>query len=170
MAIMKVSSMRCRFCAKEVKESFIDLGFAPPSNAYLSCEDLNKPEIYYPLHVKVCENCWLVQTEDYAPPEEFFNDKYAYFSSASQSWLSHAENYSNKVIERFSLDKNSFVVEIASNDGYLLKNFIAKQIPCLGVEPTGSTYEVAKKKEVPTLKEFFGKKIGVYISRFLLFH
>ena len=157
--------MQCRFCNNQVIKSFIDLGYAPPSNAYLTLEDLQKPEVYYPLNVKVCENCWLVQTEDYAPPEEFFNDTYAYFSSASTSWLLHAEQFCTQAINRFELDKRSFVVEIASNDGYLLKNFVRKEIPCLGVEPTRSTFEAAMKAKIPTLKEFFGQKVAHFISK-----
>ena len=130
--------MKCRHCEKELNYTFLDLGFAPPSNSYLSKVDLTKPEKYYPLRVKVCDECWLVQTEDYAKADELFDSKYAYFSSTSASWLDHAANYSHKIIDRLKLSSESLVVEVASNDGYLLKNFLLAEIPCLGIEPTAS--------------------------------
>ncbi|MGD9973835.1 MAG: SAM-dependent methyltransferase, partial [Desulfatirhabdiaceae bacterium] len=112
---------------------FIDLGSAPLSNAYLAASDLNRPEVYYPLRLKVCTDCWLVQTEDYACAEELFSPEYAYFSSTSTSWLKHAQDYSRMIVARLGLNNNSHVVEIASNDGYLLKNFVQAHIPCLGI-------------------------------------
>lgn len=133
----------------------MDLGFAPPSNAYLSKEDLSKPEKYYPLKVKVCEECWLVQTEDYANSDELFNSDYAYFSSTSTSWLAHAKEYSNKIISRLNLNKDSHVIEVASNDGYLLKNFKEANIPCLGIEPTESTAHAAEAIGINVIKKFF---------------
>ena len=128
--------MKCRHCGTPLIHNFLDLGFAPPSNAYLSEQDLARPETYYPLKIKVCHECWLVQTEVYAQADELFCSDYAYFSSTSTGWLSHAASYVDKVIKSLSLDQSSYVVEIASNDGYLLKNFLAANIPCLGIEPT----------------------------------
>ncbi len=152
--------MKCRHCSKQLEHTFLDLGFAPPSNAYLKFEDLAKPEKYYPLKVKVCTGCWLVQTEDYAQAEELFNADYAYFSSTSKSWLSHAAKYAETVIDRLELHQNSFVIEIAANDGYLLKNFVTYGIPCLGIEPTASTASVAEALGISVLREFFGEKLG----------
>lgn len=152
--------MKCRHCTKELKHTFVDLGFAPPSNAYLKEEDLNKPELYYPLRVLVCDECWLVQTEDYAQADELFSSEYAYFSSTSKSWLSHAEEYCKDITNHCKLDQNSFVIEVASNDGYLLKNFQASKIPCLGIEPTKSTAEASKKIGIPVIMEFFGEELA----------
>ena len=119
--------MICRHCKMHLNHIFLDLGFAPPSNAYLNKKDLNKAEIYYPLKVYVCNHCWLVQTEDYASPELLFAHDYAYFSSTSNSWLLHAKDYSNKIIKKLNLNEKSHVIEVASNDGYLLKNFVEKK-------------------------------------------
>ena len=152
--------MNCRHCGTYLHHTFLDLGFAPPSNAYLNLDDLNRPELYFPLRIKVCDNCWLVQTEDFSTPEELFTADYAYFSSTSKSWIKHAEKYSKKIISELDLDQKSFVIEIASNDGYLLKNFLAARIPCLGIEPTDSTADAAEKLGVPVLREFFGEKLG----------
>lgn len=150
--------MNCRHCGSPLKHTFIDLGFAPPSNAYLSEADLNKPEVYYPLKLKVCTHCWLVQTEDYAQPDELFSPDYAYFSSTSSSWLAHARRYCEAMTGRLGLNANSFVIEVASNDGYLLKNFVAAGIPCLGIEPTASTAAAAEALGIPVLREFFGEQ------------
>ena len=147
--------MKCRHCATPIQHTFLDLGFAPPSNAYLNVEDLVKPEKYYPLKVQVCTHCWLVQTEDYAQAEELFSAHYAYFSSTSCGWLAHAASYAKTFINRLQLNKNSYVIEIASNDGYLLKHFIASGIPCLGIEPTASTAAAAEELGIPVLREFF---------------
>ena len=149
--------MKCRHCKTELDIEFLDLGNAPPSNAYLRPEDLRKPEVTYPLRVLTCSNCWLVQTEDYAGSGELFNDTYAYFSSTSQGWLNHAAAYCEMITERLKLNTNSFVVEIASNDGYLLKNFVQANIPCLGIEPTKSTAVAAEALGVPVRQEFFGE-------------
>jgi SAM-dependent methyltransferase len=143
-----------------LQHQFLDLGFAPPSNAYLNQEDLQKPEIYFPLKLYVCEQCWLVQTEDYAQAEQLFNSDYAYFSSVSSSWLTHAANYSQMIIERLKLDSQSYVIELAANDGYLLKNFVKANISCLGIEPTASTAAAARKHGVPVLEEFFSKNLA----------
>ena len=152
--------MKCRHCEKELNYTFLDLGFAPPSNSYLSKVDLTKPEKYYPLRVKVCDECWLVQTEDYAKADELFDSKYAYFSSTSASWLEHAAEYSHKIIDRLKLSCESLVVEVASNDGYLLKNFLLAGIPCLGVEPTASTADASAKLGVNVIREFFSEDLA----------
>jgi hypothetical protein len=152
--------MNCRHCATPLRHNFLDLGFAPPSNAYLTTDDLSKPEKYYPLRVKVCDSCWLVQTEDFARAHELFDANYAYFSSTSSSWVKHARDYSDHVIERFNLGANSQVVEIASNDGYLLRNFVSAGIPCLGIEPTTSTAKAAEALGIPVLREFFGEALA----------
>ena len=152
--------MNCRHCGEPLEHIFLDLGFAPPSNAYLTKEELSKPEKYYPLKIMVCEHCWLVQTEDYAEADELFSPNYAYFSSTSSSWLDHASRYADKMTETLGLNKESMVIEVASNDGYLLKNFVKAGIPCLGIEPTASTAASAEKQGVPVLREFFGKALA----------
>lgn len=148
--------MKCRHCAQPLAHIFLDLGFAPPSNAYLTIDGLNKPEKYFPLKVRVCDSCWLVQTEDYAQADELFNSEYAYFSSTSQGWVHHAKRYAEEMTRELNLGSSSMVIEIASNDGYLLKNFVAMGIPCLGIEPTASTAEAAERLGIPVLREFFG--------------
>lgn len=156
--------MRCRHCGQSLRHSFVDLGFAPPSNAYLTAEDLDRPEVYYPLRVKVCDRCWLVQTEDYARADELFRADYAYFSSTSSSWLAHAAEYVGMIIERLRLGRESHVIELASNDGYLLKNFVAAAIPCLGIEPTESTADAAERLGIPVLREFFSESLGYRLA------
>ncbi len=148
--------MKCRHCSKALENTFLDLGFQPPSNAYLSAKELQVPETYFPLKILVCDSCWLVQTEDYSSSDVFFTEDYAYFSSVSSSWLDHASKYCRMIIERLNLSKDSLVVEVASNDGYLLKNFVAAGIPCLGIEPTDSTAKVAEEQGIPVIREFFG--------------
>jgi 2-polyprenyl-3-methyl-5-hydroxy-6-metoxy-1,4-benzoquinol methylase len=152
--------MNCRHCDHPLVHVFLDLGFAPPSNNYLSQADLNKPERYYPLKLFVCDHCWLVQTEDYAEANELFSHDYAYFSSVSKSWLAHAELYAEMITKRLGLNKQSQVIEVAANDGYLLKNFVTASIPCLGVEPTASTAAAAEKLGIPILREFFGQTLA----------
>lgn len=152
--------MSCRHCNAPLTNVFLDLGFAPPSNAYLSAQDLNAPETYFPLKLYVCDECWLVQTEDYAGVEELFSHDYAYFSSTSITWLEHAKRYVDAMRQRLALDENSLVIEVASNDGYLLKNFVAAGIPCLGIEPTASTAAAAEALQIPVLREFFGEKLA----------
>jgi hypothetical protein len=156
--------MNCRHCLTPLEHRFLDLGFAPPSNAYLTKDDLSRPEIYYPLRAKVCEQCWLVQTEDYAPAISLFSPEYAYFSSTSRTWLTHAEMYARKITNILALNRNSFVVEIASNDGYLLKNFVAAGIPCIGIEPTKSTADISEMQGVPVLREFFGEALAQQLA------
>lgn len=157
--------MNCRHCNKLLKYLFIDLGFAPPSNAYRTKSELNKPEINYPLRVAVCDSCWLVQTEDYLDADKLFTTDYAYFSSTSSSWLEHAKKYSKMIQEKLNLNGNSFVIEIASNDGYLLKNFVEANIPCLGIEPTISTAKAAEKIGIPVSRNFFGSKLAKELVR-----
>jgi hypothetical protein len=152
--------MKCRHCRAELGPAFLDLGFAPPSNAYLTQDKLQEPALYFPLKLRVCTACWLVQTEDYARAEELFSADYAYFSSVSQSWLQHAERYTDMMCTRLLLREHSFVIEVASNDGYLLRNFVKRKIPCLGIEPTDSTATVAESLGVPVLREFFGASLG----------
>jgi SAM-dependent methyltransferase len=152
--------LKCRHCSTPLKQTVLDLGFSPPSNAYLTEADLARPEKYYPLKVKVCTNCWLVQTEDYALADDLFNADYAYFSSTSTGWLAHAASYAEAMTQRLHLNANSHVIEVAANDGYLLKNFVAAGIPCLGIEPTASTAAAAEKQGIPVLREFFGEELG----------
>lgn len=152
--------MSCRHCSSELKLELIDLGTSPPSNAYLKAEMLTGPEKYFPLRIMVCEKCWLVQTMDFAQADELFSSEYAYFSSFSTTWLRHAEAYVDEMTERFGLDRNSHVVEVASNDGYLLQYVKARGIPCLGIEPTASTARAAREKGIEVREEFFGAELG----------
>ncbi|NHA16053.1 class I SAM-dependent methyltransferase [Thioalkalivibrio sp. XN279] len=152
--------MNCRHCCTRLQHVFLDLGFAPPSNAYLTEADLHSPELYYPLKLYVCDHCWLVQTEDYAQPEELFRSDYAYFSSTSTTWLAHAARYTEMIRRRLGLDVASFVIEVAANDGYLLKNFVVAGIPCLGIEPAAGTAAEAEAQGIPVLREFFGAALG----------
>ena len=152
--------MKCRHCFAPLGRTLIDLGFAPPSNAYLAASDLVKPEIYYPLSVKVCEKCWLTQTEDYVKANGLFNAEYAYFSSTSKSWMAHSARYATKITNQLRLTKHSLVIEVASNDGYLLRNFLAAGIPCLGIEPTNSTASAAEKLGIPVIREFFSEELA----------
>ena len=156
--------MNCRHCNATLDHTFLDLGFAPPSNAYLTKDDLSKPEVYFPLKLKVCTECWLVQTEDYAEAGDLFSADYAYFSSTSKSWLAHAKQYAEKMTELLDLTADSYVIEVASNDGYLLKNFVDAGIPCLGIEPTDSTASAAEQLGVPVLREFFGEKLAKQLT------
>ena len=152
--------MNCRHCKTPLTHTFLDLGFAPPSNAYLTAEQLTQQETKFPLKLYVCDRCWLVQTEDVTAADKLFTNDYAYFSSVSQGWLSHAERYCHQIIQRLQLDQNSLIVEVAANDGYLLKNFVAAAIPCLGIEPTDSTADHAEKLGIPILREFFGQQLA----------
>lgn len=148
--------MKCRFCNHDANNEFIDLVNSPASNSYLTATQLNEPETYYPLKVYVCPNCFLVQVDEYKSFDTIFDNNYAYFSSYSSSWLQHCKNYVETVIQRFSLNQQSQVVEIASNDGYLLQYFLPHQVPVLGIEPTRNTAEVAILKGIPCITEFFG--------------
>lgn len=159
--------MNCRYCRNKLKYDLIDLNFAPPSNAYISKDKLSVDETYYPLRVKVCDKCFLVQTEDYVKSNTsgLFDEDYAYFSSTSKSFLDHAKKFCDYVEERFKLDKSSFVIEVASNDGYLLKNFLQKEIPCLGIEPTLSTANASRKIGLDVIDEFFGEVLASKLKK-----
>jgi SAM-dependent methyltransferase len=156
--------MKCRHCQTGLTSSLIDLGTAPPSNAYLNQQTLHAPEKYFPLRVLVCTECWLVQTEDYAGADELFSADYAYFSSFSTTWLKHAEQYVTDMAQRFALNANSHVVEVAANDGYLLQYVKARGIPCLGIEPTTSTAKAARAKGIEIVEEFFGVKLAQQLA------
>ena len=155
-----MSSYTCRCCGKPLFEEVIDLGFQPPSNAYLTCEQVNKPEINYPLKVFVCNSCWLLQIPEYAKPTELFRDDYSYFSRTSSSWCKHAENFVNQSISKLNLDKNSLVVEIACNDGYLLQYVAKENIPCLGIEPANDVAQVAIEDGIEVITRFFNKELA----------
>ncbi|MEM8811171.1 MAG: class I SAM-dependent methyltransferase [Pseudomonadota bacterium] len=157
--------MNCRFCKTPLALTMIDLGSAPPSNRYLSVDDLSRPEPWYPLRVLVCEACWLVQTADFARREELFASDYAYFSGFSETWLSHVDAYAANMIERFDLTQESRVVEIAANDGSLLMAFSRRGIPTLGIEPTESTARAARDNGLTILEVFFGEEEGAAIAR-----
>lgn len=156
--------MKCRHCSRPLSREFIDLGSAPPSNAYIEAEKLAEMEVWLPLRVVVCDSCWLVQTADFTAPGSLFDRNYAYFSSVSSSWLRHAEDYVEAMVNRLNLDANSRVVEIASNDGYLLQFIAARGIPCLGVEPTQSTAAAARAKGISVVEEFFGRALADRIA------
>lgn len=147
----------CRFCGTQLEHTFVDLGMSPLCESYLQAEQLNQMESFYPLHVYVCGNCFLVQLQAYVTPEHIFSD-YAYFSSYSDSWLAHAKRYTDLMVERFGIGAKSLVVELASNDGYLLQYFVEKSVPVLGIEPASNVAAVATKKGVDTLVKFFGRE------------
>jgi len=157
--------MNCRHCGHLLTHTLIDLGTAPPSNAYLTAADLRSPERWYPLRVLVCDQCWLVQTEDFLEREHLFTNDYAYFSSISSTWLAHAEAYVTKVIGRLGLAAQSLVVEVAANDGYLLQYVQKAGIPCLGIEPTASTAAAARAKGIPIIERFFGKALAEELAQ-----
>lgn len=152
--------MNCRFCGNELSHEFIDLLESPLSNSFLTEKQLNQAESYFPLKLFVCDKCFLVQVDEYKSAKEIFNNEYIYFSSYSKSWLEHAKKYTEMMLDRFAYDKNSLVVEIASNDGYLLQYFNNKQIPVLGIEPTLNTAKVASDKGIETITEFFGVELA----------
>ena len=152
--------MKCRHCAAELERVCLDLGSAPPSNAYLSEAALRAPEVWYPLRLLVCERCWLVQTEDHAGREALFSADYAYFSSFSSSWLAHARAYVEAMRSRFALTPASLVSEVAANDGYLLRYVRDAGIPCFGVEPTASTAAAARALGLDIVERFFGVALG----------
>jgi len=156
--------MKCRHCCAEVSLTMIDLGSAPPSNAYLTQASLHKPERWFPLRVLVCEKCWLAQTEDFARPEELFDADYAYFSGFSNSWLAHCERYVDDMTKCFNIGAESHVVEIAANDGHLLQFVKKRNIPCTGVEPTASTAAAAREKGIPIIKNFFGTRLALQMA------
>lgn len=149
------AEVKCRFCRAPVKQTFVDLGMSPLCESFLKKSEINRMEPFYPLHARVCGECFLVQLEEYVRPEHIFTE-YAYFSSYSDSWLKHCSDYVDMITDRFGLNAESQVVELASNDGYLLQYFVKKGIPSLGVEPAANVAKVAEEKGVPTLVEFFG--------------
>lgn len=155
---------KCRFCGHELKETFVDLGLSPLSNEYITRENLKKGQQFYPLNVMVCEECFLVQAMEYQKPENIFTD-YKYFSSYSQTWLEHAEKYVDMIVSRLQLSSSSQVVEIASNDGYLLQYFKPYNIPTFGIEPAENVAEEAEKKGIPTITEFFGEKLAKVLKQ-----
>lgn len=152
--------MRCRLCDAPVSRTFLDLGTAPPSNAYLDPAALDSPERYYPLRVKVCDVCHLVQTEDFAEADALFAADYGYFTATSKSAVAHAERFVAAAVDRFGLDERSMVVEVAANDGYLLQFVKARGIPCYGVEPTASTAAAARGRGIEIVEAFFGQALG----------
>ncbi len=156
--------MKCRFCSKNIDKVFIDLGSTAISNAFLTEEEINQKECIYPLKVLVCDNCFLVQVDEFQKKEEIFASDYVYFSSVSDYWLAHSKRYVDKVIPLFNLNSDSLVVEIASNDGYLLQYFKARNIPVLGIEPTKSTADIAIKKGIDTIVEFFDEELAMKLS------
>ena len=156
--------MQCRFCRTILKHTFVDLGMSPLCESYLTLEQLNQMEPFYPLHVYVCNECFLVQLQEYVSPEDIFTE-YAYFSSYADSWLQHAKQYTEMVIDRFGLNKRSHIVEVASNDGYLLQYFLPNEIPVLGIEPAKNVAKAAIDKGIPTLMEFFEKELAFQLSQ-----
>jgi 2-polyprenyl-3-methyl-5-hydroxy-6-metoxy-1,4-benzoquinol methylase len=155
--------MKCRHCYAALTLPLVNLGSAPPSNAYLSDQSLHAPEKWFPLRVLVCEQCWLVQTEDFAQASELFDAEYAYFSGFSTSWLAHSQRYVADMAMRFALNQTSHVVEIAANDGYLLQYVKSRDIPCMGIEPTASTAAAARKKGISIVEDFFGVRVATQL-------
>ncbi len=151
-----MNDKQCRFCQNPLKHTFVDLGMSPLSNGFLKSKQLNKAEKFYPLHAHVCEKCFLVQLQEFESPDHIFANDYAYFSSYSDSWLKHAKQYAELMISRFQFNQSSQVMEIASNDGYLLQFFQAQNIPVLGIEPATNVAQVAIEKGIDTLVKFFG--------------
>ncbi|HPF13010.1 MAG: class I SAM-dependent methyltransferase [Planctomycetes bacterium] len=158
------SVARCRFCSAPLEHTFVNLGKSPLCESFLTLEQLDRGEMFYPLHAWVCSECYLVQLKDYVAADSIFDD-YAYFSSFSDSWLRHAAHYCEAMTERFNLGKSSFCVEVASNDGYLLQNFVQREIPCLGVEPSWTVAQAAREKGVPTMESFFGRATAKAIRK-----
>jgi len=165
LSACETQTMNCRHCGAELTLPLVDLGTAPPSNAYLSRAQLAAPERYFPLRVFACTGCWLVQTEDFADRSQLFAGDYAYFSSYSNSWLAHAEAFVDAAVARFALGTASLVVEVASNDGYLLQYVKRKHIPCFGIEPTAGTARAAREKGIETQEAFFGTALAQSLSR-----
>lgn len=155
--------MNCRHCSKKLEHSFIDLGSSPPSNSFLSKNAMKSSEKWYPLNILVCNNCWLVQTEDFVSAKEMFSPEYAYFSSYSTSFLEHCELFVNQMIERFDLSNQSMFVEVASNDGYLLQYVLKSGVPCYGIEPTHNTAKAARDKGIEVFENFFGEEFALKI-------
>ncbi len=157
--------MNCRFCNNTLTHEFVDLGFSPPSNAYLKASGLNEPETFFPLRIMVCEKCYLVQIDEFAKHDDIFNAEYAYFSSFSTSWLAHAKAYTQMMVQRFGFNAQSQVIEIASNDGYLLQYFKEQGVPVLGIEPTANTAAAAKEKGIDSVVDFFGVRLATALAQ-----
>lgn len=157
--------MNCRFCKTPLTHKFVDLVTSPPSNSFLSQEQLNEPEAYYPLAIYTCMKCYLVQVDEYKKAQDIFNSDYVYFSSYSKSWVQHAKQYVNDMISRFGYNHESHVIEIASNDGYLLQHFKDAGVPVLGIEPTKNTANVAILKGIPTITEYFTSKFAAKLHK-----
>jgi len=155
--------MKCRFCDTDLQYTFVNLGLSPLANSYLKRDQLNNFEPFYPLHARICDECYLVQLNEFQSPEEIFSE-YAYFSSYSESWLNHAKEYTELMIERFGIDSRSQVVEVGSNDGYLLQYFKEKGIPVLGVEPAKNVAKVAKEAGIPTVVKFFSVQTAMELA------
>jgi SAM-dependent methyltransferase len=161
---MSPSLHACRLCGADLTRTFVDLGMSPLCESYVAAERLDDPEVFYPLHVLMCDSCLLVQVPAYVSGEHIFSD-YAYFSSYSDSWVAHAKRYADAMTERLGLTSQSLVTEVASNDGYLLQHFVARQIPVLGVEPAGNVAEAARARGVRTEVEFLGPETGADLAR-----
>lgn len=160
-----VQKRKCRFCASPLTQSVVNLGMSPLCQKHIKPEAYNEMERFYPLHAYVCTKCWLMQLEEFESPEAIFADDYAYFSSYSSSWLAHAKNYTTYVCDRFQINNKQFVVELASNDGYLLQWFVEKGIPVLGIEPAANVATAAREKGIPTTVRFFGKKTAEELAK-----
>ena len=156
--------MNCKNCKSKLNFNLIDMGFSPYANSYLTKKNLNESENYYPLRVFVCKKCFLVQTQDFASPNRLFSKDYAYYSSTSSLFLDHAKEYTKRIINSLRLDKKKLVIEVASNDGYLLKNFLDKKIPCLGIEPATNAAVISEKKGIKVIKKFFSSKLAKKLS------
>lgn len=154
----------CRFCGKELEHVFVDLGTSPLSNSYIPMDKANHGEVFYPLKAHICQECFLVQLEEYQSPAGIFSD-YAYLSSCSASWLAHAKQYTEDIVAEYKLDVHSQVVELASNDGYLLQYFKEKNIPAFGIEPAANVAKIAQQKGIETLVEFFGANLAHRLSK-----
>lgn len=160
-----MSSPSCRLCGAELRRTFVDLGMSPPCELILTSDQIDAGETFYPLHVRICESCLLVQLPAYIPADEIFTDEYAYYSSYSDSWVQHAKTFVHDAAARLGLSRDSFVVEVASNDGYLLQHSVALGIRSLGIEPTANTAQVARAKGIPTEVTFLGEETGADVAR-----
>jgi 2-polyprenyl-3-methyl-5-hydroxy-6-metoxy-1,4-benzoquinol methylase len=157
--------MKCRFCGHVLEHEFVDLGNSPPSNSFLTREESSRPEVFFPLKLFLCHRCFLVQIDEVKKSEEIFSREYIYYSSFSTSWVEHARRYVDMIADRFDLNNNSLVIEIASNDGYLLQHVKEKNIPCLGIEPSQGVADAAREKGIETRTEFFGRKLARELAR-----
>ena len=160
----RATSFKCRFCSATLQTTFVDLGMHPICNSLVRPAQLTSAEPFYPLHVYVCDECFLVQIQEFVPPDEIFTE-YSYFSSYSTTWVEHARRYTSMMIERFGFDADSRVFEVASNDGYLLQHFRDASVSVLGIEPAANVADVAMEAGIPTLKVFLGETTGHQIAR-----